>query len=160
MGAQLLWFKATARFYAPSAALAVQMSTAMAGQPASSYKYVVTPWLAGHAVLWTAASLISKVRGAARVSITKSQMAHLGKMDESKLKEVFNKYGESRDFLSFFKNEYANFCKPDSGETSPFTVGPLSPTATLATTFPAASAIASPSLHLTTTLPPWTRHVR
>ena len=94
MGAQLLWFKATAQFYAPSAALAVQMSTAMAGQPASSYKYVVTPWLAGHAVLWTAASLISKVRGAARVSITKSQMAHLGKMDESKLKEVFNKYGE------------------------------------------------------------------
>ena len=86
MGAQLLWFKATAQFYAPSAALAVQMSTALAGTPASSYKYVLTPWLAGHAVIYSAAAVVSKVRGAARVAMTRSQMAHMGRIGDVKLR--------------------------------------------------------------------------
>ena len=67
------------------------MSTAAAGSSAASYRYVLTPWLAGHAVLWGAAAAVAKVRGAVRVALTKAQMHELGKMSDTRLREVFDK---------------------------------------------------------------------
>ena len=59
-------------------------------------KFLVTPWLTGHAALYGGALGMSYVRTAARVALTEAELHDLGGLSDAKLREVFDKFDTDR----------------------------------------------------------------
>jgi len=94
---QLLWFKATACFYAPSAVLAGQMAVAPWFSAAARKNYVMSPWLSGHAVIWAAAAVTAELRARCRYALTRREFQSLSALDDLELRAIFDKYDTSGD---------------------------------------------------------------
>ena len=104
-GALLVWYKLTATVFPPAVVLA---STLVASAVVSSDQDAITtvrgalwalcfPWLAGHAWIYAWAYGASKVRGAARVALSKRSLAALGTQTDDALKDIFDKFDTSGD---------------------------------------------------------------
>merc|ERR1712146_585626 len=81
------------------ALIAAAPSTAMSlvSKKAHSLKYLVFPWFAGHAWLYSCAYAMSGVRSQARVAMTKIDMHVLGEQSDQALRIVFKKFDTSGD---------------------------------------------------------------
>ena len=80
-GALLMWYKATGTIFPPAAVLCMLMASAVASAPAGGaagwgWKFVVTPWVSGHAFLWASAFAVGGVRGAVRCAFVSCVCAH------------------------------------------------------------------------------------
>lgn len=96
VGSHLMWCRVAGVFYAPAAVLAAQMGSAPVGTPwYKPFQTVGMPWVSGHAIIYAAAVVTSKVRGNVRVRMARDRLAAHSGSDEvslAALHEVFDKY--------------------------------------------------------------------
>ena len=76
VGAILIFFKLSGNFFVPTVGLATFLIADTSGrmsQPLPALKFLLTPWLLGHMILYCSAWAVSILRRRVRVSITKTR---------------------------------------------------------------------------------------
>jgi hypothetical protein len=95
-GLLLIFFKLSGNFFVPSVGLSVFLvadPTGVMAQPIPALKFLIAPWMAGHAFMYGLSHLISKLRSSVRTKLSKAKFAakfsaEAAKGDEA-LKEIF-----------------------------------------------------------------------
>lgn len=99
-GLLLVFFKMAGGFFPPTLGVAVYLISDPTGQfanPVSALRWLLTPWLAGSAILYGVAHLAAMLRKQVRTSLSKAKFkATLADSSDEKLREVFNR--ERRSF--------------------------------------------------------------
>lgn len=95
-GALLVWYKQTGRIFPPAAALSGLMAGAGTGW-VESLEVLCFPWLAGHGVLWVAATGVGVLRLAVRREFGAAELLETDGLSDERLLQIFRKYDTAAD---------------------------------------------------------------
>ena len=99
----LVWYKSVGSIFPPAAVLAgtliattVESAASLNDGIAAGLRYLLCPWLVGHAWLYGSALATGQLRAAVRVALTKERLRALDGLNDAQLFEVFDKFDADR----------------------------------------------------------------